>query len=73
MSMQLQLVIFRLQMHLFGQTPETALLSALAAIEFYNNQLQASYEFGYSDSLGFQMLQLILTTGLGCETSSPSV
>lgn len=29
-------------MQLFGQTPETALLSALAAIEFYNNQVQVS-------------------------------
>lgn len=33
-------------MHLFGQTPETALLSALAAIEFYNNQLQMSLPVG---------------------------
>ena len=29
-------------MQLFGQTPETALLCALAAIEFHNNQLQVN-------------------------------
>jgi hypothetical protein len=36
-------------MQLFGQTPETALLSALAAIEFYNNQLQVSTELRYKN------------------------